>query len=97
MERNMRLLLAAAVGVVFGVGLGFSAPVVGALAVQAWPAAGGQVPQWVDRTHKGDRLQVPTTRVGKQPAKAPRILIGCEPAASPLAASTASIPGRCTA
>lgn len=92
----MRLLLVAAAGVVFGLGLGFSAPVLGALAVQAWPATGGHV-QRVDRTHKGDRLQIPTTRVGKQPVKAPKILIGCEPAASPLAASTASIPGRCTA
>ena len=93
----MRLLLAAAIGLSVGVGFGFSAPVLGALAVQAWPVAStGQPLQQVNRTHKGDRLEIPMTRLGKQPVQAPKILIGCEPAASPLA-GTAAIPGRCAA
>lgn len=95
----MRLAVAAVLGVMAGLGLGFSAPVVSAVAVQAWPAAAmGQGLQSVDRTHKGDRLDVPMTRVGKRPVQTPKVLIGCEPAASPLAGSArAAIPGRCTA
>lgn len=94
----MRLLLAATVGLGVGFGLSFSAPVLGALAVQAWPIVpAGQQLQQIDRTHKGDRLDIPTTRIGKRPVEAPKVLIGCEPAASPLAGSTAAMAGRCAA
>ena len=58
----------------------------------------GSVVQWVDRTHKGDRLALPMTQVGKQPLPSPahKIMDGCEPAASPLSAS-AQIAARCAA
>jgi hypothetical protein len=60
--------------------------------------------QWVDRTHKGDRLDRPAgydsavTRVGKTPVRRanPQMLEGCEPAASTLSPS-AQIAARCTA
>ncbi len=74
------------------------------LAVGARPlGAGGQVIQHVDRTHKGDRLDLKSTAgtpwlrpVAKQPAKTmPR---GCEPAFSTLAVSAdANVSGRCLA
>jgi hypothetical protein len=57
--------------------------------------------QWVDRGGKGDRLdkpvarEVPTTRIGKQPVAPQKLLVGCEPVASPLTGSTAAVPGRC--
>ncbi len=50
--------------------------------------------QWVDRTHKGSRLDIPATEVGKQHSPAPRLLTGCEPTASPLS-SDDMMPGRC--
>ena len=61
-------------------------------------APAGSVVQWVDRTHKGDRLALPMARVGKQPLPSPaqKIMDGCEPAASPLSAS-AQIAARCAA
>lgn len=73
------------------------------LAVGARPVTGpGQLIQHVDRTHKGDRLDLhatirthPLPRLHKLPAK---MLIGCEPAVSPLAAAApASHSGRCLA
>ena len=73
------------------------------LAVGALPLSKpGQVMQYVDRTHKGDRLDLRTT-IGtrplqptqKQPAKMPP---GCEPVFSTLAASAhTNYPGRCVA
>jgi hypothetical protein len=73
------------------------------LAVGARPVAGsGQIIQYVDRTHKGDRLDLHTT-VGtrsllptrKKPEAVP---VGCEPVFSPLAASArANYSGRCIA
>ena len=73
------------------------------LAVGARPVTGpGQLIQHVDRTHKGDRLDLhatfrtpPLRPVPKQPAK---MLRGCEPAVSPLAAAApAGYSGRCFA
>jgi hypothetical protein len=66
-------------------------------AVRARPAApAGVTTQWVDRTHKGSRLDQAVTRVGKEPSPPPTIMDGCEAAASPLSAS-AQIPARCAA
>lgn len=74
------------------VGLGFS--------IGAWPTVeSGSTIQAVDRTHKGDRLRSSTT-IGKQPMPAPPpvMLVGCDPAFSPLSASArANFPGRCIA
>jgi hypothetical protein len=74
------------------------APSIGSsLAVFAWPAADGvTVHQNVDRTHKSDRLKIPT-RSGRQtvPQNTP-VLIGCEPAFSPLSKGNRSnFAGRC--
>jgi hypothetical protein len=55
------------------------------------------LPQYVDRTHKSDRLMMPAA-IGKRraPAAVPAVLVGCEPSFSPLSAS-ATIAGRCIA
>jgi len=73
------------------------APPVGlGLATGTWPAVeeAGQV---VDRTHKGDRLQVPLANGRRMlPPRAPAMLIGCEPVFSSLSAgSRANFAGRC--
>ncbi|MGN6571812.1 MAG: hypothetical protein ACTHLO_10395 [Pseudolabrys sp.] len=66
-------------------------------AVRARPAApAGATTQWVDRTHKGSRLDQTVTRVGKEPTPPAAVMEGCEAAASPLSAS-AQIPARCAA
>lgn len=96
----MRLLIGLLAGLTAGIALGFSAPTLNwGFAVSAGPAApAGTTLQWVDRTRKGDRLDVPMTRVGKQPVSTPKVLIGCEPVSSPLASTMrASVPGRCAA
>ncbi|MEJ2378914.1 MAG: hypothetical protein P8Y71_27180 [Pseudolabrys sp.] len=85
-------------GVVTLAGLGFT---VGARPV----TNSGQVIQYVDRTHKGDRLDLHTTiktesRRLMQPlrTKPARMPVGCEPMVSPLAASAdAHRSGRCLA
>jgi len=71
------------------------------LAIGARPAveqenATGQV---VDRTHKADRLQVPSANGRRMsPPRAPAVLIGCEPVFSSLSAnSRANFAGRCAA
>jgi hypothetical protein len=53
--------------------------------------------QIVDRTHKGDRLQVPRASGRRMlPMRAPAVLIGCEPVFSSLSAgSQANFAGRC--
>lgn len=56
----------------------------------------GATTQWVDRTHKGSRLDQAVTTVGKEPSPPQGIMEGCEAAASPLSAS-AQIPARCAA
>jgi hypothetical protein len=48
----------------------------------------GSVMQWVDRTHKGDRLDAANHNAQQPRVRKPeRILTGCEPAISPLSAS----------
>jgi hypothetical protein len=59
----------------------------------------GATLQYVDRSHKGDRLDMSVTSIGKRPIwKMPaKIMLGCDPAFSPLSASAAhaNFPGRC--
>ncbi len=101
MERVMRLVVALIIGVITGFAVSYAAPALDwGFAVNA-AAPSAKPLQWVDRTHKGDRLdlpvarEVPATRIGKQPSAPPKLLIGCEPASSPLTGSQATIPGRC--
>jgi hypothetical protein len=79
----------------------FVAPPVGfGLAVGAWPvAARGTTTQFVDRTRKGDRLGLPTAIDKQRSPIAPfTIMIGCDPAFSPLSASAQiNASGRCIA
>jgi len=96
----MRLLIGLVAGLIAGGALGLWAPALNwGFAVNAGTVApAGTTLQSVDRSHKGDRLDVPMTRVGKQPVTTPKVLIGCEPVSSPLAGTArASIPGRCSA
>ena len=70
------------------------------LATGAWPAINEKeitTDQVVDRTHKGDRWQVPLVSGRRMsPPRAPAMLIGCEPVFSSLSAgSRANFPGRC--
>jgi hypothetical protein len=79
------------------IAMGAMAPPVGlGLAAGTWPAVevAGQV---VDRTHKGDRVQVPLVNGRRMlPPRAPAMLIGCEPVFSSLSAgSRANFAGRC--
>ena len=96
----MRLVVALIIGVLTGFAVSYAAPAVDwGFSVSA--AAPAQPVQWVDRGGKGDRLdrptarQIPTTRIGKQPTPPQKLLVGCEPVASPLTGSQATIPGRC--
>ena len=93
-------------GILVVLAMDMVAPPVGlGLSVSAWPAAEPTVQtvapavQFVDRTGKSDRLRTSTT-VGKQqePVTPPAVLIGCDPAFSPLSASAQSnFSGRCVA
>ena len=86
------VLAALAMGLVTVAGVG--------LAVGARPMPErGAIIQHVDRTHKGDRLDLHRT-VGNRPAtnQPMAVLVGCEPAFSPLVASSRqNISGRCVA
>jgi hypothetical protein len=82
-----------AIGFVASLGLG----VMLGLAVGARPVTErGTLTQFVDRTHKGDRLVLPTD-VGTQQAPPVAVMVGCEPAYSSLLKSTATSSGRCIA
>ncbi len=96
----MRFTVALIIGVITGFAVSCGAPALDwGFSVNA--AAPAQQMQSVDRTHKGDRLdrpvarEVPATQIGKQPSAPPKLLVGCEPVASPLTGSQATIPGRC--
>ena len=89
------LFLATAIGVLvplFGFGLPFGA--------SATVEPGGSV-QSVNRTHKGNRLSVPVSAEQRQQTPTPTrtpgtIMVGCDPAFSPLAASAqANFSSRC--
>jgi hypothetical protein len=66
------------------------------LAVRARAVAErGATTQYVDRTHKGDRLRVPAASTVP---KAPSAMVACDPPFSPLLASARGhAPGRCVA
>jgi hypothetical protein len=68
------------------------------LAVRATPLAElSATPQFVDRTHKGDRLSLPAFVNEQQTLESPLpIMIGCDPPFSRLSAR-ANISGRCVA
>lgn len=86
--------IAMALGFIASLGLG----VMLGLAVGARPVTEpGMLTQFVDRTHKGDRLSLPTD-VGTQQSPAPPPMVGCEPAYSSLLKSARSTnSGRCIA
>lgn len=66
------------------------------LAVGAGPSERDVGSQFVDRTRKGDRLQVPLANRPMSPPTKPTMLIGCEPAFSALSAGAhANFAGRC--
>lgn len=94
----MRGVVTLIAGMAGGLVIGLAAPHVDwGLSVGARPLApAGMTTQWVDRSQKGNRLDIPSVRVGKQPVPAPKLITGCEPAASPLSAS-GQVPGRCAA
>lgn len=88
-------------GIMVVVAIDFIAPPVGlGLPVGVGPTVEqGSLAQSVNRSHKGDRLNVPTA-VDKSPAprKSPTILVGCDPVFSPLSASArANISWHCVA
>jgi len=88
-------------GILMVLAMDFAAPPVGlGFVVGASPVAerSAKTP-FVDRTHKGDRLSLPAS-VGEQQTQEPppAVMIGCDPAFSPLSASArANISGRCVA
>jgi hypothetical protein len=82
-----------AIGFVGSLGLG----VMLGLAVGARPVTErGAITQFVDRTHKGDRLSLPTD-VGREQGPPAAVMVGCEPAYSSLLKPTATSSGRCIA
>lgn len=88
-------------GILVVLAMDMVAPPIGiGLSVGAWPATEvAPAVQVVDRSGKGDRLNTSTT-VGKrqEPVTPPPVLIGCDPAFSPLSASArANFSGRCVA
>lgn len=93
----LNIILGTAVVVMLGV---VAPPLVGFALGARQPADDVGNSQIVDRTHKGDRLQLPTVN-GRQkpPTSAPKMLTGCEPVFSSLSSSaaTANFAGRCVA
>src|ERR1041384_2735015 len=88
-------------GILAVLALDMIAPPVGiGMAVSAWPSVEAPaVRTVVNRAPKGDRLPIPdvTVRKPNAPEKQP-LLIGCEPAFSPLSVSAQlNYPGRCMA
>ena len=88
-------------GILVALALDFIAPPIGlGLQVGAWPTVEqGSLVQSVNRSHKGDRLNMPTA-VDKShaPRKSPTVLVGCDPVFSPLSASArANISRHCVA
>ena len=94
---TLNIILGTAVALILAV---IAPPVVG-LALGARPSAGGiGASQSVDRTHKGDRLRLPTVNGReKSPTGDQKMLTGCEPVFSSLSSSAASanFAGRCIA
>ncbi len=88
-------------GILVVLAMEFFAPPVGfGVVVRATPAAEpNAITQFVDRTHKGDRLSLPTS-FGEQRAPEPPLpaMFGCDPPFSRLLASArTNVSGRCVA
>jgi hypothetical protein len=94
----MRLFGVLLLGMLTGFAVAYTGPALDlGFAVNA-AASGNPAPtQWVDRTGKGDRLDRLGTKVGKQPVPEQKLLVGCEPAMSPLSREHVAVPGRCAA
>ena len=91
-------------GVVVVLAMDLIAPPVGlGMVMVAWPVAKNvSAVQFVNRTHKGDRLQVPQAPIAsdhqKAPSTAPATLVGCESVFSSLSANARlNFAGRCLA
>jgi len=88
-------------GILVVLAMDFVAPPAGlGLAVRATPVAElDATTQFVDRTHKGDRLSLPASDGEQQTPEPPSpIMIGCDPPFSRLSASArANVSGRCVA
>lgn len=88
-------------GILVVLAIDFIAPPGGlGLPVGAWPTVEqGSLVQSVNRSYKGDRLNVPMA-VDKShaPRKLPTLLVGCDPVFSPLSASAhANVARHCVA
>lgn len=98
MESAMRLFGVLLLGLFTGFAVAYTGPAFDlGFAVNAAASANPGPVQSVDRTSKGDRLDRVGTRVGKQPVPAQKLLVGCEPAMSPLSHEHVAVPGRCSA
>ena len=91
-------------GIVILLALNVLAPSMGlGLSVNAWSVVPpGATLQYVDRTRKGDRLDMSVTTVDKRPMQTPsepaKMMNGCDPAFSPLSTDArANFAGRCAA
>jgi hypothetical protein len=88
-------------GAVLALMLDYIAPLVGlGYDVGARPVTGRSAAvQIVDRRHKGDRLHIPAVIGPRQgPRRPAKIMIGCDPAVSPLTAPPQiKFPARCIA
>lgn len=75
------------------------APPVGLSLTVARPSVEGSAPpQVVDRTHKSDRLQIPTASGRRVTPPNTPVLVGCDPVFSSLStAKQINFPGRCIA
>jgi hypothetical protein len=95
--RSFSIYMAAGILVVLAMDL-IAPPVGMGFDVFAWPAVKGDaIVQHVDRTNKSDRLFVPTAASRQLlPPRQPPLLIGCDPAFSPLSGGArTNIPARC--
>jgi hypothetical protein len=83
-------------GAVVVIAMDAMAPPVGLGLATGTSLAVEEAGQVVDRTNKGDRLQVPLANGRRIPPRAPAMLVGCEPVFSSLSTgSRANFAGRC--
>ena len=98
--RGFASYLVAGILVVLALDL-FAPPVGLGLSVHAWSVVPpGATLQYVDRTHKGDRLNISVTTIDKrQMRRTPsKMMVGCDPAFSPLSTgASVNFAGRCAA
>jgi hypothetical protein len=87
-------------GGLFVLAMDFVAPPIGAgLLGAAWPTIDDGITQYVDRTHKSDRLTLPALDKRHAPVRqSPGVLVGCDPAFSPFSsAAQLNFSARCVA